>query len=139
MNARQLIENDRLGAWWKTDDEDANAKRQARNAEQSRLITMANSISKMEPSSRSVLDLVLDRDNLLKERATRIGLEAELKKLRVPMSKVTELIFREPGRLDNMMKHLGLGAAEAGDIIGVRVGRTPNYFSAPIKRNPQRR
>jgi len=128
----RLIEADELGAWWKPDvaPDDFEA-REARRQEQSRLQTSMNKVSKFEPQSRALLDLVLGRDDMLKERNARHRLEAELSKHGLATDDVDDFIFKTRGSRDNMLNHLHVGpeADDAGKALTPRCGACPHDFS----------
>ena len=107
------------------------ATRQARSDEQSRLQTAMNKVSKFEPQSRALLDLVLGRDDLLKERTARHRLEAELSKHGLSTDDVDDFIFKTRGSRDNMLNHLHVGPEQddAGKALTPRCGACPHDFS----------
>jgi len=127
----RLIESD-VDAWWKPDvaPDDFEA-REARRQEQSRLQTSMNKVSKFEPQSRALLDLVLGRDDMLKERNARHRLEAELSKHGLSTDDVDDFIFKTRGSRDNMLSHLHVGpeADDAGKALTPRCGACPHDFS----------
>lgn len=130
-------------------------RKQARSAEQSAIQTRVNRLGKLEPQSRALLDLVLGRDDLLKERNTRKALEAELAKHGLKVKDVDDFIFKTIDAKDNMLRHLHVGPekdhagklltpkcpacphdfsqVKPGDLIGVKTkDGTVYYFSGPL-------
>ena len=136
MKAQHIVDNltDRLGAWWKDDDEAAAQRRQALSAEKSQMQQTANTVRGMEPNSRALLDLVIGRDSLLKEKQARQQLEAELAKHGLTVDEVEDYMFKERGSGDVRIPQM-MGGAEVGtgDLIGVKArGGQPFYFSGPM-------
>jgi hypothetical protein len=125
-----------LGKWWGPQPEEDDyvaqiARRQDRSDEQSRLQTAMNRVSKFEPQSKALLDLVLGRDDLLKERNARHRLEAELSKHGLSTDDVDDFIFKTRGSRDNMLNHLHVGPEKdnAGKALTPRCGACPHDFS----------
>lgn len=121
-----------LGKWWgpemSAEQEQAEFdQRQARREQQAEMQRVANTVSKMEPNSKALLDLVIGRDNLLKERKARIELESELKKLGLRVADVEDYIFKERGT-----KEQRFGGVEPGALIGVKARGQSFYFSKPL-------
>lgn len=127
-----------LGRWWgpelsKEEYAAQIAKREALSAEKSQMQQVANTVRGMEPNSRALLDLVIGRDSLLKEKKAREQLEAELAKHGLTVDEVEDYMFKERGSGDERIKQI-MGGAEVGtgDLIGVKArGGQSFYFSAP--------
>lgn len=143
--AARLLEydptQDRVGRWWNNPGEEGMTPEQeqakfdaaqTRKAEQSRMQTVANRISKFEPQSKALLDLVLGRDDILKERSTRLALEAELAKHGLKMADVDDFIFKTRDAKDNMLQHLHVGPEKdhAGKLLTPKCPACPHDFSA---------
>lgn len=128
-----------LGKWWgpepsKEDYEAQLTKREALSAEKSKMQNVANKVRGMEPNSRALLDLVIGRDSLLKEKQARQQLEAELAKHGLTVDDVEDYMFKERGSGDVRIPQI-MGGAEVGtgDLIGVKArGGQPFYFSRPM-------
>lgn len=135
MKAQRIVDamTDRLGAWWKDDDEEVAARQQALSAEKSQMQQVANTVRGMEPNSRALLDLVIGRDSLLKEKQAREQLEAELAKHGLTVDEVEDYMCKERGSGDVRIPQM-MGGAEVGtgDLIGVKArGGQSFYFSGP--------
>lgn len=148
----------RLGRWWGPERSEEEEERMAvardnRRARQSHLQSVVNSVDSFEPNSEALLNLVIQRDSLLKEKGRRQQYDAFLRNMGLRTSEVEGLVFKERETRDTLLQTLHQGPnapkcaacphdfsqVKTGDWIGVRArGGRAFYFSQPIPGLPEK-